>query len=178
MTVAVYECNYNQNNAPTETPAPTAESTAEPTATPTEEPTVAPTKKPTGAPTAEPTVTPTVKPTAAAPTAESIPTVTTGLKAEATELKTASIIKLKVNGKKLMVTIKKVSGADKYEIQYSTKKSFAKKYAKAVFSDKTITIIKKLKSKKTYYVRARAYKLVDGKKVYSGWSKIKSVKIK
>ena len=35
-----------------------------------------------------------------------------------------------------------------------------------------------LKSKKTYYVRIRTYKIVDGKKYYSAWSKVKSVKTK
>ena len=42
--------------------------------------------------------------------------------------------------------------------------------------------IKKLKSKKTYYVRVRTYKTtkVNGKttKVYSSWSKVKTVKTK
>jgi hypothetical protein len=37
---------------------------------------------------------------------------------------------------------------------------------------------KKLKSKKTYYVKARAYKVVNGKKIYGNWSKIKKVKVK
>ena len=30
--------------------------------------------------------------------------------------------------------------------------------------------IKKLKAKKTYYVRIRSYKTVNGKKYYSSWS--------
>lgn len=42
---------------------------------------------------------------------------------------------------------------------------------------KTKFIIKKLKKKKTYYFRVRAYKL-NRKKVYGKWSKIKKVKIK
>ena len=33
-------------------------------------------------------------------------------------------------------------------------------------------------AKKKYYVRVRTYKTVNGKKVYSSWSKVKSVKIK
>ena len=38
--------------------------------------------------------------------------------------------------------------------------------------------VKKLKAKKKYYVRIRTYKTVNGKKVYSSWSKVKSVKTK
>ena len=42
----------------------------------------------------------------------------------------------------------------------------------------TKTTVKKLKAKKKYYVRMRTYKIVNGKKVYSAWSKIKTVKTK
>ncbi|MDD6660035.1 MAG: hypothetical protein PUE60_08165 [Eubacteriales bacterium] len=38
--------------------------------------------------------------------------------------------------------------------------------------------VKKLKSKKKYFVRIRTYKIVNGKKVYSSWSKSKIVKTK
>ncbi|MCD7797186.1 MAG: leucine-rich repeat domain-containing protein [Clostridiales bacterium] len=38
--------------------------------------------------------------------------------------------------------------------------------------------IKGLKSKKTYYVRVRTYKTVNGKKVYSKWSTVKKVTVK
>lgn len=38
--------------------------------------------------------------------------------------------------------------------------------------------VKKLKAKKKYYVRIRTYKTENGKKVYSSWSKVKSVKTK
>ena len=38
--------------------------------------------------------------------------------------------------------------------------------------------VKKLKAKKKYYVRVRTYKTVNGKKVYSSWSKVKSIKTK
>ena len=171
--------------APTEAPTkePTAAPTAEPTEAPTEEPTAAPTETPTVEPTTAPTVEPTKAPTAAptatvTPSATPTPTATVAPVTDTSNLDSAVITKVKVNGKKLTITLKKVSGASKYEIQYSTKKSFAKKYTKAVLSGKITATIKKLKAKKTYYVRARAYKVVDGKKVYSKWSKVKSVKIK
>lgn len=39
------------------------------------------------------------------------------------------------------------------------------------------TLLKKLKKKK-YYVQVRAYRTVNGKKIYGDWSKVKSVKVK
>ena len=57
------------------------------------------------------------------------------------------------------------------------------KKVKTVSKNKTIrTSVKKLASRKTYYVRVRTYKTVkiNGKSVtfYSAWSKAKSVKVK
>ena len=40
----------------------------------------------------------------------------------------------------------------------------------------TSKALTKLKAGKTYYVKVRAYKTVDGKKIYSSWSKVKSAK--
>ncbi len=37
---------------------------------------------------------------------------------------------------------------------------------------------KKLKTKKTYYVRIRTYKTVNGKNYYSAWSGVKKAKTK
>lgn len=45
-------------------------------------------------------------------------------------------------------------------------------------STTTKATIKSLKAKKTYYVRVRTYKNVDGKKYYSAWSSAKSKKTK
>ena len=42
----------------------------------------------------------------------------------------------------------------------------------------TKKVIKKLKSKKRYYVQIRTYKTVGGQYYYSTWSKSKSVKVK
>ena len=41
---------------------------------------------------------------------------------------------------------------------------------------KTAKKIKKLKARKRYYVRIRTYKVLKGKKYYSAWSRIRSVK--
>lgn len=90
-------------------------------------------------------------------------------------------IKKLANGKKsFTVTLAKVSGVKGYQIQYSTDKKF-KNNNKSVTVNKqktTKTTVKKLKSKKTYFVRVRTYKTVNGKKVYSSWSKVKSIKTK
>ncbi len=68
-----------------------------------------------------------------------------------------------------------------YQIQYSTSKKFKKAKAVNVSKNKTTSkYIKKLSSKKKYYVRVRTYKKVKingkTKKVYSSWSKTKTVK--
>lgn len=94
--------------------------------------------------------------------------------------KKVKVASAKAGKKSVKVTWKKVKGIKGYQIQYSTNKKFKK-------GNKTITVkstkstsatIKKLKSKKKYYVRMRTYKIVNGKKVYSAWSKAKSVKVK
>ena len=90
------------------------------------------------------------------------------------------IKKVKGAKKAILVTWKKVSGVNGYEIQVATDKKF-KKNKKTVTIKKqktTKTTVKKLKAKKKYYVRVRTYKIVNGKKVYSSWSKVKSVKTK
>jgi hypothetical protein len=94
--------------------------------------------------------------------------------------KSASIKKVKAAKKAISVIWKKVSGVKGYQIQVATDKKF-KKNKKTVIIKKqktTKTTIKKLKAKKKYYVRIRTYKIVNGKKVYSSWSKVKSVKTK
>ncbi len=94
--------------------------------------------------------------------------------------KKTSIKKLSKGKKKFTVTWAKVSGVKGYQIQYSSDKKF-KKNNKSVTVTKqksTKATVKKLKSKKKYYVRVRTYKTVNGKKIYSSWSKAKSVKTK
>ena len=74
---------------------------------------------------------------------------------------------------------KKTAQVTGYQIRYSTSSKFtngATKYT-LVKNNKTVNkTIKKLKDKKTYYVQIRTYKNVNGTKVYSDWSKTKSVK--
>lgn len=81
--------------------------------------------------------------------------------------------------KKVSLKWKKVKGAYGYKIQYSTSKKFDKN-VKTKYTRNTSKVVKKLKSKKTYYFRIKAYKL-DNKfnRIYSQkWSKVKSRKTK
>ena len=65
---------------------------------------------------------------------------------------------------------------DGVQIQYSTNKKFSN--AKTSSTKKASKTIKGLKKKKTYYLRVRSYKKVNGKKVYSKWSTVRKVKTK
>lgn len=83
--------------------------------------------------------------------------------------------------KSLKASWKKSKGAvTGYEVQVALNKKFtksAKTYTikKAKTTSKTI---KKLKKKKKYYVRVRAFKTIDNQKKYGAWSAVKSVKCK
>lgn len=82
------------------------------------------------------------------------------------------------NGKKLSTKMptKRISG---YQVQYSEKPNFSKSKIKKVSGyKKTSVTIKKLKSKKKYYVRIRTILKSGGKTYYSNWSGCKSVKAK
>ena len=87
--------------------------------------------------------------------------------------------KLTAGKKKFTVQWKKDKKADGYQVQYSTDKKFKKNVKSVNVSKKsTKTTVKKLKKGKTYRVRMRSYKKINGKKYYSGWGKVKSVKVK
>ena len=87
--------------------------------------------------------------------------------------------KLTAGKKRFTVQWKKDKKADGYQVQYSTDKKFKKNVKSVNVSKKsTKATVKKLKKGKTYRVRIRSYKKINGKKYYSGWSKMKSVKVK
>lgn len=90
-----------------------------------------------------------------------------------------SITKITAGKKKLTITCKKKS-VDGYEVQCSTKKNFKSGVKKKISAGggKTKITVTKLKAKKKYYVRVRSYKLINGKKYYSSWSKVKTKKTK
>ncbi len=91
-------------------------------------------------------------------------------------LQTPQLTKAK-NDKKKTITLKwkKIDSIDGYQIQYSLNKKFTKSVkAKIAKSTATSIKLKKLKKKKTYYIRLRSYKGSE----YSQWSEIKKVKVK
>lgn len=92
----------------------------------------------------------------------------------------STILRKLIKGKKQFKVVwkKQVTQMSGYQIQYATNKKF--KSSKKVTSKKATTskTIKKLKSKKTYYVRVRTYKNVDGIKYYSKWSNTMKIKTK
>lgn len=68
-------------------------------------------------------------------------------------------------------------GANGYEIQYSTMSDMSSSQTVTITSKKTLSkTISDLGSNKTYYIRARAYKTVDGTKIYSYWTGKQTVK--
>lgn len=91
--------------------------------------------------------------------------------------KPTTITKITAAKRVAKVKWKRVSGADGYQIQCSTGKNFKNAKTKTV---KNITALKisKLSGKSTYYVRIRSRKKVGKNVYYSGWSKVKKVKIK
>lgn len=105
---------------------------------------------------------------------------TTTASSKVTKPKKTKLKSVKGSKKALTVAWGKASGVNGYQIQIATDKKF-KKNKKTITIKKqktTKTTIKKLKAKKKYYVRIRTYKTVKGKKVYSSWSSVKSVKTK
>ena len=117
--------------------------------------------------TTEPTTQPSTKPSAPAPTTTKKPS-------------TVKVEKVTKGTKSFKVTWKKKTGVSGYQVQYATDKKFKKNKKTVTIAKKNATskTIKKLKSNKTYYVRVRTYNIVNGKKVYSSWSKVKAVKTK
>ena len=91
----------------------------------------------------------------------------------------ATVMKGKAKGKKRYIRLtlkKKGAKVTKYQIFRSTKKKGRyKKIAetkKLVYKDK-----KKIRKGKRYYYKVRGYRVVNGKKVYTKWSKVFSGKI-
>ena len=130
----------------------------------------------------KPTPVPTPSPTqqVTQPTAQNDTATTSQVKKAVSKPKSTNTKKVKAAKKAISVKWKKVRGVKGYQVQVATDKKF-KKNKKTVTIKKqktTKTTVKKLKAKKKYYVRVRTYIIVNGKKVYSSWSKIKTVKTK
>lgn len=88
-------------------------------------------------------------------------------------------VKVKAGKKKLTVTWKKDKNVSGYQIKIATKKNFKGAKTYTVKSYKTYKkVIKKLKAKKKYFVKVRAYKTVGKSKVYGAYSAVRSCKVK
>ena len=97
------------------------------------------------------------------------------------DVKGTSIVSLSAaKGRKITVNIKEQKdGTDGYEIQYSMNKDFSDPSNSIKMKNKKSTRTFKARHKnKKYYVRVRTYKIIDGKKYYSDWSKAKTVTTK
>lgn len=89
----------------------------------------------------------------------------------------------KISSKKVKISLKKIRGVKGYQVAvYNLKKKSVKNRNAIIkkFVKKTnVTVTsKKLKNKRTLYVKVRAYKLDGKRKIYGKWSKAKKVKIK
>ena len=88
-----------------------------------------------------------------------------------------AVKKLKnVKKRKLKVSLKKVKGAKGYVVRFCDNKKFDG--YEDIKTKKTTVTIKGLDKKTKYYVKAKAYVVVNSKKYYSKWSSVKSKKIK
>lgn len=97
----------------------------------------------------------------------------------ATKPSTPKISKLTTKSKKATIQWNKITGASGYELYMST--SQKGKYSKIKTSSKGSTVKytkSSLKKNKKYYFKVRAYKTVNGKKIYSSYSSVKSIKVK
>ena len=96
------------------------------------------------------------------------------------KLTAVSLTSVKNAGKNTVkVSWKKVTGANGYRVYRSTSKNG--EYTSAGFIKKGSTVTfkdKKVSEGKTYYYKIRAYRIVNGKRVYGPYSAVKSVKAK
>ena len=123
------------------------------------------------------------KPSDATTTATKPAATTTATKPAVKPVKKVTVkkqtAKVKAGKKKLTVTWKKDKAVSGYQIKVATKKNFKGAKTYTVKSYKTYKkVIKKLKSKKKYYVKVRAYKTVGKSKVYGAYSAVRSCKVK
>lgn len=92
---------------------------------------------------------------------------------------TIPTVTLSSGTKKAYVKWNKISGASGYEVYRATSKSRTYSRVKTVTSGSTTSYTNtSVSSKKGYYYKVRAYRTVDGKKVYSPYSSIKYIKVK
>ena len=89
----------------------------------------------------------------------------------------AKIKSLKKKGKNVKIRVKKINGADGYQVFAATKEKGKYKIKLNIKAPKVSGMIKKLKNGKTYYIKIRAYTNTDAKKIYGKDSGIKKIKL-
>lgn len=127
----------------------------------------------------------TTEPTTETTTTTAVPTTTTKeTQTTVQEKKDTSVGKVSIKSaskkkkaKTAKISLKKVTGATGYVVKVSTSKKFKGKVVTYTVKKVSVTA-KKLKAKKQYYVKACAYKVVDGKKYYGAWTSAKKIKMK
>lgn len=91
--------------------------------------------------------------------------------------KRATIKSIKnIKGRKLSIKLKKVKDAKGYQIRYCDNKKFQGYINKN--TRKLKVTIKGLEKKTRYWIKARAYKIINGRKKYGAWSKVRRIKVK
>lgn len=80
--------------------------------------------------------------------------------------------------KKLTVSWKRLADVDGYQVQYSLYKNFTTYKTTTAGSLTVSKTVGSLTSKKKYYVRVRAYRNSNGKKLYGSWSAVKNCRVK
>ena len=94
--------------------------------------------------------------------------------------KKVALRSVKAGKRTVKVTWKRNKNASGYQVYIARNKKFTKGKKRATISRNRTTskTFKKLKRKKVYYVKVRAYKKVGVTKLYGNYSKIKRVKVK
>jgi hypothetical protein len=105
-------------------------------------------------------------------------TITKTFNIKPAKLKSVSVSKQGTGG--IRVKWKADSKVTGYQIVYSTDSNFVKDKHYVTVKKKSTTskAITGLASGKKYYVKVRAYKTVNGKKIYGAYNKVKSIKVK
>ncbi|MCR5704326.1 MAG: hypothetical protein K6G85_06855, partial [Eubacterium sp.] len=87
--------------------------------------------------------------------------------------------KPKAGKKKVTIRWKKLKGAAGYQVQMSKKKKKGFKTIATIKSGSKVKYVKKkLKRKKKYFFRVRAFVYSGSTKIYGKWSKVKNAKVK
>lgn len=124
---------------------------------------------------------PTLQPTNPPVTPTPVPTSTPNAEKDKTVKKPGQVKGVTLSSKKkktLTVRWKKINGVKGYQVTVSSDRK-GKKQKKIYNVKKAQKTVKKLKSKKAYYVKVRAYKTdAAGKKIYGAYSVIKKRKVR